>query len=83
MNDLDFGSSFSGNFEKVFVFDLGLAGDVLELTFAVPGVLLAGEFDCKPLARAAEDEDRSFFSFIFFLFSLSTGTPSLILFGYE
>jgi hypothetical protein len=69
MNDLDIGSPFSGDFEGLFVFNLGFAGDVLELIFAVPGAPLTGEFVCEPLARAAEDEDRSFLSFIFFSLS--------------
>jgi hypothetical protein len=36
MNDLDFGIPFSGDFEEMFAFDLGLPGDLLELIFAVP-----------------------------------------------
>jgi hypothetical protein len=83
MNDLDFGGPFSGDFEEVFVFNVGLAGGILELIFAAPGVFLKGEFGCEPLARAPEDEDLSFFFFIFFLFSFSIKTPPSIRFGYE
>jgi hypothetical protein len=68
-NDLDFRGSFSGDFEEVFAFDLGLPGDVLGLIFAVPGVLL--EFGREPLARGAEDEDRSSSDRFFFIFFLS------------
>jgi len=83
MRDLDFEGPFSGDFEEVFVFDLGLAGDVLEPIFTVPGTFFTGEFACEPLARAAEDEDRPFSSFIFFLLSFSIRTPPSILFDYE
>jgi hypothetical protein len=65
MSDLDFAGLFSSDFKEVFVFDLGLAGDVPELIFAVPGAFFTGEFGCEPLPRAAEDEERCFFSFIF------------------
>jgi hypothetical protein len=82
MRDLDFGGPFSGDFEEVFVFDLGLAGDVLEPIFAVLVAFFTGEFACETLARAAEDEDLPFSSFIFFL-SFSIRTPPSILFGYE
>jgi len=44
MGDLDFEGPFSRDFGEVLVFDLGLAEDVLELIFAVPGVLLTVEF---------------------------------------
>ena len=70
VNDLAFGDIFSGDFAEVVSFDLGLAGDILGVTFRATGRFSTGNFVWERLAGTPEAEGGFFFVLIYF-FSLS------------
>ena len=67
VNGLAIGDLFSGDFAKVFFFDLGLVGDGLGVTF-ITSRFLIGNFVWERLAGIPEAEGVFFFDFIFFFF---------------